>query len=160
VQAAFRWNPEGPATDHDRACDVPHDSLGVLPIGPGQGLVLSTDAATAYYRDGRRRHLLLGWHYAPSEAALLDRVPDRESALAVLDEVEFRHPGGRLFLMCAADFPGSWVLDHDEFALPAGRYRVTLSGERGDDVAVLICRLRRGHARPRNAADPARRGIR
>jgi hypothetical protein len=32
VEAAFRFDPEVPATDHDRACDAP-GWLGVIPVG-------------------------------------------------------------------------------------------------------------------------------
>src|SRR5262245_25391113 len=72
VEATFRCNPEGPATDYDRACSVA-GWLGVIPVGAGQALVLSgDDTQAAYYRTADGQHYLLRWLYAPSETELLD----------------------------------------------------------------------------------------
>jgi hypothetical protein len=42
VEARSHWNPGGPATDYDRACDVP-DLAGTVPVGAGEGLVLGDE---------------------------------------------------------------------------------------------------------------------
>src|SRR5690606_22287928 len=47
VNAVSRWNdPSDPATDYDRACDVT-ESITLLGVGEGWGLVLSTELAQA-----------------------------------------------------------------------------------------------------------------
>src|SRR6476469_9359446 len=75
VEATFRCDPSGPATDYDRACDVT-GWLGAIRVGGGQALVLSGDRdAAAYYHWGRE-HFLLRWIYAESETDLLDHFHD------------------------------------------------------------------------------------
>jgi hypothetical protein len=142
VEATFRYNPEGPATDYDRACDV-SGWLGVIPAGRGQALVLSGyPGRAAYYRWGRR-HFLLRWIYAESETELLDHFHDVHARLPVEGEVAFRHPGGKLHLMDSTDLPGRWQVEHMEFELPGGRYRVLASHSKTEDTYVVVYRLRR-----------------
>jgi hypothetical protein len=54
VAATFRSNPDGPATDYDRACDV--SGLGVIPVGPGHALVLNDDEPFPTTEVGQRSH--------------------------------------------------------------------------------------------------------
>jgi hypothetical protein len=143
VEADFRWNAEGPATDYDRACDVEDCGLGVLRIGRGEGLVFSTDASTAYYHDTRGRHFLLVWQAAPTETELLDHFHDKFPSLAAEKETQFSHPGGKLIVMCAADVVGKWVFDHDEFDLSRGRYQASLYTSQSEDVSVQVLHLQR-----------------
>lgn len=39
IEANFRWDPTGPATDYDRACDIA-DYIGLIEVGPGHALIL------------------------------------------------------------------------------------------------------------------------
>jgi hypothetical protein len=143
VEATFRCDPEGPATDYDRACSI-RGWLGVLSVSRGHALVLSNDGnAAAYFRTGRGQHFLLQWVYADSETELLDYFQDVWPRSPVEEEVEFRHPGGKLFLMAAADKPGHWLVEPDEFVLPRGRYRALTSRGEADTVSVVIHHLRR-----------------
>jgi hypothetical protein len=143
VEATFRCNPNGPATDYDRACDV-RKWLGVIPVGRGQALVLGgDDSQAAYYRSRQGQHYLLRWHYASSETELLDHFHEVWAQLPIEDEATFRHPGGKVFLMEAADIPGRWLIQHGEFVLPRGRYQVLTSHSESEEVYIIIHQLRR-----------------
>jgi hypothetical protein len=142
VQAAFRCNPQGPATDYDRACDC-HGWLGVIPVGKGQALVLGGDDTMAAYYHWNRRHFLLRWHYAPSETKLLDHFHDVCDSLPVESGELFGHPGGKIFLMEAADMPGRWLITHTEFLLPRGRHRVTTGHSETDEIYLIVHQLQR-----------------
>jgi hypothetical protein len=147
VRATFRYDPAGPATDYDRACDVA-GWLGVIQVGRGRGLVLGGDVTTAaYYRWGRG-HYLLRWLYAPSEAALLDQFHRVAGSLPVEEEVGLRHPGGKLVLMDSSDVPRAWCWPHAEFELPPGRYRVSASSSKSEEVCFIVHQLRRERAEP------------
>jgi hypothetical protein len=156
VEAAFRFNPEGPATDYDRACDV-SGWLGVIGVGRGQALVLSGDRTPAAYYRWRRRHFLLQWIYADSETELLDHFHDIQAGLPVEGEDVFRHPGGKLYLMDSTDRPGRWLVQHTEFELPRGRYRVLTGHSETKKTYLIVHQLRRHKdAEPRAAGDRPR----
>jgi hypothetical protein len=142
IEATFRFNPDGPATDYDRACDV-SGWLGVIPVGRGQALVLTGDRTpAAYYRWGRK-HFLLRWLYAESETAVLDHFHDVQACLPVEDEAAFRHPGGKVFLMDSTDLPGRWLVQHTEFELPRACYRVLTSHSQTEETYIIVHRLQR-----------------
>ena len=42
IDARFRWNPDGPATDYDRACDV-DGYAGLISVGAGVAIVLGEE---------------------------------------------------------------------------------------------------------------------
>jgi hypothetical protein len=142
VRAKFRYDPSGPATDYDRACDVA-GWLGVIRVGRGSGLVLAGDVTVAAYYPWERKHYLLRWLCAPSEASLLDHFHRVAGSLPVEEEVDFRHPGGKLVLMDSSDIPREWCWPHAEFDLPAGRYRVSASYSESEKVGLIVHRLRR-----------------
>jgi hypothetical protein len=142
VEATFRYDPKGPATDYDRACDV-SGWLGVIPVGRGQALVLSGDKTSAAYYHWRRGHYLLRWLYADSETELLDHFHDVHAQLPVEEEAMFRHPGGLVYLMSATDLPGRWLLPHTELSLPRGRYRVWTSHSETEKMYIIIHKLKR-----------------
>lgn len=141
VEAIFRCNPDGPATDYDRACSV-SGWLGVIPVGQGQALVLSGDDTQAtYYRTRRGQHFLLRWLYAPSETELLDYFQDVWSGLPIEAESVFCHPGGKVLLMDSADVPGRWLVQPSEFILPRGRYRVLTSHSESKEIYFIAHQL-------------------
>ena len=137
VQAKFRCNPEGPATDYDRACDV-GGWLGVIPVGSGEALVLHGDHTPATYYRRSQAHFLLRWHYAYSETELLDHFHDVQARLPVEETVTFRHPGGKLYLMDSVDLPGRWLVEHEEFELPKGHYRVLTSHSETERTYIIV----------------------
>jgi hypothetical protein len=148
VEASFRCNPGGPATDYDRACSI-GGWIGVISVGRGQALVLTnTDTPAAYLRTRRGEHFLLRWVYGDSETELLDHFQDVWPRLPVEGEAEFRHAGGRISLMAAFDVPGHWLVKPAEFNLPRGRYRVLTSRSETEDVSLIIHQLRREIAGP------------
>lgn len=142
VVSSFRCNPGGPATDYDRACDAA-GWLGVIPVGRGQALVLSGDQTQVAYYHWKRGHFLLRWLYAESETELIDHFHDVQSKLPLEDEAEFRHPGGKVFLMDSVDVPGRWVVEPTVFALPRGHYRVLTSHSETERTYIIIHQLRR-----------------
>jgi hypothetical protein len=137
VQAKFRYDPTGPATDYDRACDVA-GWLGVIRVGRGRGVVLTGDRTTAAYHPWNDRHFILRWRFAPSEGVLLEQFHVTVGRLAVEQEVTVRHTGGRLFLMDASDIPRGWLGEHSAFELPAGAYRVTAAHSESEEVSVIV----------------------
>ena len=80
VHAVFRWSdPDAPACDYDRACDVDPESAGALNIGDSWGVVIGTAAAqSAQWLPGSEPRQF----YAVGIEAADDTAPDRLRALA------------------------------------------------------------------------------
>jgi hypothetical protein len=143
VEATFRCDPGGSATDYDRACSV-EGWIGVIPVGRGQALALTgDDTQTAYYRTARGQHFLLRWIYAESETELLDYFDDVRCRSTAEHELEWRHPGGKVLLMDSGDRPGHWLVKPSEFRLPRGRYRVLTFYSAGESNGLIFHELRR-----------------
>jgi hypothetical protein len=155
VRARHRWDPSGPATDYDRACDVP-GLLGVVRVGRGRGVVLADHPGAAAYYPWRGRHFILRWVFAPSEAALLAYFRSAVDGLEVRAEVAFRHPGGRLVLLDSSDTPKDWLGQHSAFELPAGPYRVTAARGEAGECGVMAFEWRPARAEPAAAPDRGR----
>jgi Immunity protein 21 len=152
VQSKHRFDKTGPATDYDRACDVT-GWLGVIRVGRGRGVVLADMPMSAAYYPWQRRHFILRWHYAPSEAALLAFFRSTVGGLVPEAEVRFRHPGGRLVLLDSSDTPKDWLGEHSAFELPAGFYRVTAARAEAGECSVVVHEWQRPDAEPIAAAD-------
>jgi hypothetical protein len=101
------------------------------------------DTQAAYYRTARGQHFLLRWIYAESETELLDYFEDVRSESVAASELEWRHPGGRVFLMDSGDMPGRWQDKPGEFVLPRGRYRVITFYSEGGTNCLVYHELRR-----------------
>jgi hypothetical protein len=70
IIADFRFQPEGPATDYDRAADVGQaTTIGTLPVGGGTGLVLGDVpyATTWVPFEAGRGGVFIRWDYAPDD---------------------------------------------------------------------------------------------
>jgi Immunity protein 21 len=138
VSATFRaTGPGTPATDYDRACDVP-DELGVLEVGPGHGLVLGDEpAATAWWPlpDGG---LLVRWHHAESEAAVLAALRAAPLKGFGLPTCRFSVSAAPLMLFDAA-LPGPEAQRgaHLWLTVPVGEYTVTTADHRPDRATSL-----------------------
>ncbi len=142
VQATFRYDRAGVATDYDRACDMP-GWAGAIRVGRGYGVVLTGDMTMAAQYMWAGRQFIIRWVYAPSESALLAHFRAVIDSLAAEEEAFFRHPGGRVVLLDAGDIPRSWLGDHAEFELPAGRYRVTSVYTAAKEVSFIAHELQR-----------------
>jgi hypothetical protein len=73
VEATFRWaEPDAPATDYDRACDVPGHT-GLIRVGDGEAIVLGDEAMATTCWDGRGAGppMLARWAYADDEASII-----------------------------------------------------------------------------------------
>ena len=80
VDAVFRWrDPDAPACDYDRACDVDPENAGALDIGGSWGIVIGTAAAqSAQWLPGSEPREF----YAVGIEAADDTAPDRLRVLA------------------------------------------------------------------------------
>jgi hypothetical protein len=63
-----------------------------------------------------------------------------------------------VFLMDSTDLPGRWLVQHTEFVLPRGRFRVQTGRIETPDTYIVVHRLRPEprHAEPGAAADTGR----
>jgi hypothetical protein len=84
---------------------------------------------------------------------LLDHFHDVWAGLLVESEVVFRHPGGKVFLMDSADLPGRWLVQHTDFELPRGRYRVLTTHSEFEEVYIIVHQLRRDRVAPGSDRD-------
>jgi immunity protein 21 of polymorphic toxin system len=122
VQSRFRFNPEGVATDYDRACDV-SGFVGALEVGEGFGLVLGDEPLPTV------------WIPAPFGGYLARRYVGEDSAvslaLSLLNRIEswqveviFKIVGEPLILFDAAE-PGTDITG-DRLIIPVetGDYRL------------------------------------
>lgn len=142
VEATFRSNPGGSASDYDLACSV-EGWAGVIPVGRGQALALTgDDTQAAYYQTACGQHFILRWIYAESETELLDYFEDVRSQSIAESELEWRHPGGAVLLMDSGDVPGRWLITPSEFVLRRGRYRVLTFYSKEDTNCLVYHELK------------------
>lgn len=137
VRSKHHFDKDGPATDYDRACDI-DGYIGVLKVGRGRGIVLNDCPFLTAHHSLGGRHFLIRWSYAPGEKELLEFFASKVDRLTVAEEVEFRHPGGRMVLCDSSDTPRDWMGDHAEFDLAAGAYRVTASCIEEGECGVIV----------------------
>ena len=67
IEARFRWDPDGPATDYDRACDV-SGYAGVIPVGSGWALVIGDEPSPARWESAPGGGVVVRWEHAPDAA--------------------------------------------------------------------------------------------
>jgi len=143
VQARSRWNPEGPATDYDRACDVT-DLVGTVPVGEGEGLVLGDEPlATTWWPVAKiRGGFLVRWEYAETDAVAARWVSAIPGHLSWEPGVRYRFQEGPLLLFDSAEpglDPSGYRL---EIALAGGTYEVHTAKWRPDaSTSLLLHRL-------------------
>ena len=141
IESRFRHDPSGPATDYDRACDV-EGWIGVIPVGDGDGLILSGDVGpVACVRPRPNEYVLLRWLYAPNEDALLAYFEGVRMALIAEERAVFRHPGGPMILADSSDAGLGWTSLYFAFELPAGTYQVSASHSAAAEVAIVVHQL-------------------
>lgn len=124
-------------TDYDRACEVA-GSLGVIPVGDGEGLVLGDEPLSTCWVPRDRTSFVARWMYAENVASvdawLASVDPD---SLEVVDPVvAFRLPGPcSLF---DAVWPGAEVEESLPVLLSPGRYRVGTCHFQPDEHTHLV----------------------
>src|SRR5437868_5069553 len=138
VEARFRWrDPSAPATDYDRACDV-DDWLGVLPVGPSEGLVLGGDPTpTAWRSDAPDAGTLVRWIVADSGADVAGHLARITQDIWTGSRTAFAVDDTPLYLFDAA-LPGDELValgDQERLTihLAPGRYVVRTGEYRADD---------------------------
>jgi hypothetical protein len=82
VEATFRWNADEPrACDYDRACDM-RDEVGVVPVGFGEGLVLSGGQRPTTWLPRSWGGIIARWEYGEGDDSVelaLNGIPERLS---------------------------------------------------------------------------------
>ena len=151
VEATFRWQGSGPASDYDRACDV-QDYVGVIPVGAGSALVLGDEPLPTRWISTPDGGLLARWIFAESDAAAeqaLTRIPAELSWEPVGAFVVRSSP---LRLIDSADGGSDLILPSARIEMQPGTYAVTWSRFAFDsETALLLVRLSRDQA-PRPSA--------
>jgi hypothetical protein len=138
VEAYIRWNPVGPATDYDRACDL-DDYAGLIDVGCGKALVLGDEPLMTTWLPLEDGGLLVRWVYADDEEVVIAaarRVPND----AYLDTGLTLSVGqSSLVLFAASESGRDKIYPRIEFQLPSGSYRI-LTGEYAEDArTAIIC---------------------
>jgi len=138
VEAKFRWNADGPATDYDRACDV-NEYVGLIAVGHRKGVVLGDEPLMTTWLPMADGGLLVRWVHADNEETVL------AAAQRISDEA-FEDSGLRLevgpsplVLFAACESGHDRIYPRIEFELPCGRYRILTSLHRPDESTSLIC---------------------
>jgi hypothetical protein len=138
VEARFRWNPDGPATDYDRACDV-DDYLGLIDVGNGKGLVLGDEPLMTTWLPLEDSGLLVRWICADSEAELLEaaqNIPDDAYDDCGLSFIVKEPP---LVLFAACESGEEPIYDRIEIKIPPGSYRISTKRHEADETTAVLC---------------------
>ncbi|SRR6266498_2046078 len=138
--------PDFADTDYGRACDVPKPA-GLLPVGPGQGLVIAGNPAMTYWVDTPNRtggDLVVPRAWADDFSYSQIRVACGESTPKLFRDLGLVLPnpsqGCCLFAACdrapARVYPNSWV------PLAPGNYRILAAeGEWPAGLHLQLIRL-------------------
>jgi hypothetical protein len=102
VVARFRWNPDGAATDYDRACDV-SDYVGLIQVGQSEGLVLGDEPNDTTWLSHPDGGLFVRWRYAAGEEQVEDALGAIPSSLAWQSAGELRVTESPLELFDSAE---------------------------------------------------------
>jgi hypothetical protein len=138
IQAQFRWNPDGPATDYDRACDV-DDYVGVIDVGSGKAIVLGDEPLMTTWLPLTDGGLLVRWVYADSEDALLVAAHSLPNDAYEDSGLSFLVGASPLVLLAACESSEDKIYPRIEFEIPPGRYRILTSQYEADAGTSLIC---------------------
>ena len=135
VIAESRWGLEV-ATDYDRACDI-REYTGVIKVGDGEALVLSTDGENqATWLTNTE--MLVEWCYAESEADLLKEVELWAENGDILFTSNFEVTSSRVVLLVSAEAGTDPLYDRLTFDLMPGRYIIE-SGVRENESTSVVC---------------------
>ena len=129
-----------PDCDYNRTYSV-DGWIATIPVGDGDALVVSTEhSATAIWQE-HNETCIIEWFYADSDEQLMAHF--RQTLLRGEFETSavFRHPGGRLILMSAADVISDPVYDVIYFELPVGEYQMRTIYVDDDTVSYVAHRF-------------------
>lgn len=137
VESEGRWDPAGPATDYDRACDVDTPIAGI-DVGAGSGIILGGEPAATTFLPRPNGGLLLRWVRADSEADVLRRIRGRSFEADGDDVAMIEVRPGPLLLFDAA-CPG-YEVESDRLVidLHPGRYLASAVDFEPDESTQLI----------------------
>jgi len=137
-----------PASDYGRAGEI-NDYIGALPVGPGQGIVVSVEGSqVAWMPVSDGEGILVEWGYAEGEASVakvLSRLPDdiwKDTGILL----ELTSGRATLFWSTLA---GKKVTaptgeDHLQIRLAPGTYLVSTADHKPDDHTwLLLHRIRK-----------------
>ena len=137
VQAKVRWDPDGPVTDYDRACDVEAPLAGI-DVGAGSGIILGGEPAATTFLARPNGGLLVRWIRAESEGEVARHVEGRTFEPAGDDVALIEVRPGPLILFDAA-CPGYEVdADHIVIDLHPGRYMASAAKFDPDESTELV----------------------
>jgi hypothetical protein len=143
VESEGRWDPSGPATDYDRACDV-DEAIANIDVGEGRGVVIGGEPAATAFLPTPTGGLLVRWVRAESEQEILHHLEGRSfetesDAVAMIEA----HPGPLALFDAAC--PGGEIEDDKLVVdLHPGQYIVTAIGfEPDEQTSLMLVQLER-----------------
>lgn len=142
IEAQFRWNPDQPASDYDRACDV-QGYTGVLAVGDGWGLVIGDEPNPVRWLPMSGGGIIVRWEFAPNDEAVEEAIGRVPQELPWQPEGEFRVVSSPLELFDSGE-PGTGALmPRLAMDLTPGDYRVEQARYApAPDIALHLVRLR------------------
>jgi hypothetical protein len=133
----------GKGTDYDRACQV-RDYVGVIPVGHGQGLVLSGEAleTTWYSQPHHAGEMLVRWVYAEDDESVERALNSLPADIPWTDGPNLDVSGRYLVLFDSAMEGTDILIPPLRVELAPGRYRIlTTQYMSGSDTSLLLHRL-------------------
>lgn len=142
IEAHFRWNPDGTATDYDRACDI-DDYAGLVSVGPGAGIVLGQDNLPATWQAFPDGGGVLARLYTSESGDYPDRLPKLPPNLAWSAVGEFTTDGSPLVLFDSTESGDEApIFPSVPIHLAAGRYAVEHAIFKHPQMELWLVRLR------------------
>lgn len=142
IQATFRWNPDAPASDYDRACDV-SGYAGLIPVGSGVGLVLGEDPLPTTWHPLPEGGILLVRLYTSETGNYPDTIPPLPTDLTWETVGDFSTDGSPLVLFDSTE-PGDEPPNFPSVPveLAEGRYAVDSTTWKHPLMELRLVRLR------------------
>jgi hypothetical protein len=143
IQAEFRWQPDGAATDYDRACDV-NRAAQSIPVGQGQAIVLYAEGAMPVaWTPLKQGGILLAKLYTIEAPGLPEQLPDTLTDLPWEFLGEYTSDGSLHRLMHAAEVGDEEAaFDTADLPLAAGDYRIESATLQNTQMELWLVRLR------------------
>lgn len=140
LEKAGRNEGDLPDCDYNRTYAV-DGWIATIQVGDGDALVVSTEhSATAIWQE-HNETCIIEWFYADSDEQLMAHVRQSLRQGEFKSTAVFRHPGGRLILMSAADVISDPVYDVIYFELPVGEYQMRTIYVDDDTVSYVAHRF-------------------